>query len=440
MEDPHVRYSIDKTAAVLVAHGQQQLNSVRDLVRGNRWFSDPTPGRLDFSKVNQIGIVYSPAYLEPAYDNHIECRERIQAILHRLATVGEEHFNWIEPAQVAEEKLSWVHGEQVDRHRDRSWWPGYLEDVKRANRSISQKGIEPSQSGPSELRFESYDIALLSVGGVIQAVDYVLNGPAPAAFAINRPPGHLANNAICIFNNIAIAARHAQRQYGLRRIAIVDCDAHQGKHTNQAFIRDPNVIYFSMHIEGDYAREDGRVYHTGLDQGKGYNFNLPYPKNMPDAGYQYLVDALLEPVLREFKPELIMISAGFDGHFDDTLTPPCILSEHAYIYLAERLRAVADDLDIKVVGCLEGGYGLDALARSMVHMLRVFGRWPVTPEIIGFTPFPTPYEPAPEAVAGVQKLVQERVHLMAAQKEADSTYLFDLAQPHWQAILDPEAE
>src|SRR5205823_1130765 len=104
-----------------------------------------------------------------------------------------------------------------------------------------------------------------------------------------------------------------------------DCDAHHGLHTNHVFLNDPGVIYFSLHIDGEYAREEGQVGHIDKGAGEGYNFNLPYPPFMSDASYAYIVDQLLIPLARAFKPELLMISAGFDGHFDDPLTPECIL-------------------------------------------------------------------------------------------------------------------
>jgi acetoin utilization deacetylase AcuC-like enzyme len=443
--NPHVRYAVDHTAGQLAAHSPTRAALLRAALAGNRWCADPGPEPA-IENPALIGIVYSPAYLAPSYDNHVECRERVQAILEKLIAVGSASFNWLNPYDNVEHLLHLAHNERTDRHRNGAPWPTYVQDVRRGYDLLAQRLDSPHvATGPSELRYESYEAALRSVGGVIRAIDYVLDGPARAAWSLGRPPGHLANNAICIFNNIAIAARYAQQQLKQRqrsqRILIVDCDAHHGLHTSHVFLNDPSVIYFSLHMDGDYAREEGQVEHIGKEAGAGYNFNLPYPPFMGDAGYAYLVDQLLLPVARAFQPELIMISAGFDGHFDDPLTPSCILTEHAYMHLAAGLRDLAEELEIKLVGVLEGGYGLEGLSNSFAHMVSIIGRWPVSPATIGFAPLNGYAEKAdPAALASVKALVARRVALMAETKRRNPAYWFDMQQPHWQAILADQPE
>ncbi|MEM4245440.1 MAG: histone deacetylase, partial [Candidatus Nanoarchaeia archaeon] len=418
------------------------------LIKGNNlysnyWLQDVFNGDYNVGKRMLVGIVYSPIYLEPSLSDHVECRERLQGILEKLIVVGEEYFNWVDPIKPSESILQFVHNKNNDRHRDGTVWHNYLMDVKRASKIFEERqGQYDSSTGPSELRYESYDVALLSVGGVLRAVDYVLKEPAKSAvsaWSLGRPPGHLANNKICIFNNIAIGAHYAMRRYNIHRILIVDCDAHHGKHTAYVFRSDPNVLYFSMHIEGDYAKEEGTVDVIGDGEGKGYTFNLQYPKNMDDDGYIYMIDGLLIPVAKEFAPELIMISAGFDGHFEDDLTPGCILTERAYIHLAKKLKELASSFNIKIVGALEGGYGLESMVNSFVHMINIIGDWKVPEDKIGFVKGSENRKISPDAFKRVKEEVKTRVRLMKQTKEENSTgYRLFSDIDHWNKILNAE--
>lgn len=328
-------------------------------------------------------------------------------------------------------QLKQVHNAGTDFHRDGSMWGDYIETVKQVGEKLRGARGQVERSGPSELRFESFEVAKMAAGGVIKGIDYVLENEAPSAFVLNRPPGHLANNTICIFHNIAVGARHALDR-GKSRILIVDCDAHHGKHTQNVFLRSPRVVYFSMHIDGDYAREDGMIKNIGEGEGEGYTFNIPYPPKMGDDGYRYIVDNLLLPVAADFKPELILVSAGFDGHFDDPLTPACVLSEDAYIHLALRLKEIAVRNDCKIVGTLEGGYALRGMPNSLAHMLNVWGDWNLKAEI-GYTPKPAGYDESvnPEALDKVHELVSKRVAIMCDTKRLNDSYFFDPTAPHW---------
>lgn len=395
---------------------------------GRRWRTNVEPRIHKFT--NQIGIVYTPRYLEPDYENHPECRERLIAIINKLEQCGEENFVWITPREADTKELKKVHNVETDRHRDRSVWGNYIETIAEASRKLSAKE-EVERIGASELRFESFETAKMAAGGVIKGIDYVLESDALAAFVLNRPPGHLANNTICIFNNIAVGAFHALRK--MKRILIVDCDAHHGKHTQKVFYRSPNVLYFSMHIDGDYAREDGMIRHVGDGPGKGYTFNIPYPPNLGDEGYEVIINNLLLPVALDFKPELILVSAGFDGHFDDPLTPVCRLSEQSYINLARLLRQIAELNKCKIVGSLEGGYALTAMPNSLAHMLNIWGDWNLEGKI-GYTPKPSNYSESlnPAALNEVRELIAKRVELMHETKKSDNSYFFDPTASHWQ--------
>lgn len=437
LNNPHVNYAVYKTAKELEPENFDKADEIQERVDTNVWLPGKFNGRYDKTKNELTGIVYSPVYLEPSFNNHIECRERLQGILEKLIEVGENHFNWVAPVRPEDRRLHPVHNDKNDRHRDGSQWRGYLAEVEKASQIFARRANTVNiPVGPSELRYESYEVALVSTGGVISAVDYVMGNPARAAWSMGRPPGHLANNKICILNNIAVGAYYAKKQYGTKRIFIVDCDAHHGKHTYWVFRGDPEVIYFSIHIDGDYAKEEGKVDDMGTREGQGYNFNFPYPQNMGDDGYKKIVDELLIPVAEEFQPELIMISAGFDGHFEDDLTPGCILSEYAYIHLAEKLRDLAKKLDIKIVGAIEGGYGLQSMANSFVHMVGVIGEWNVLPGKIGFVPGKEKYKVDRAAIETVGLRIGRRIELMRQTKEKNPGYTLFSNTGHWDKILN----
>lgn len=434
---PHTLYAIDR---LLLSERGTDLRSdeLQEKLRGNRWRAGSSSGRSGRQHSELPGIAYTPAYLLPDYDNHIECRERLEAVVQRLGEALPDRFNWIDPWMADENQLSWAHSEWIDRHRDRAPWPRYIEEVREAGKLCGSPSMVRDQgSGPSELRFESYDAARLSVGGVLAAIDYVLDGPAPVALALNRPPGHLANNTICIFNNVAIGAHYAKDHYAIERILILDCDAHQGLHTYRVFRGATDVVYFSIHVDGDYATEAGLVEHTGEGEGAGFTFNLNYPKGMRDPGYRAVVDHLLLPVLDQFSPELVLISAGFDGHFDDPLTPGCDLTERAYIHLARALSDWARPRGVKIAGGLEGGYGLDGMASSFVHMLNILGGLDIPPEEIGLVPLPEGFDPEEDPTLSlVHAQIRRRIEAVAEFRSKQPDHLFDPSHPTWKRILE----
>jgi acetoin utilization deacetylase AcuC-like enzyme len=438
-QHPHVLYAVECAVERLrISCPSSKAAAINERLQGNRWRKDSVGEMSPPSE--QIGIVYSPAFLEGAYDDHVECRERIEVIVDQLERlVPGDCYCWINPRKASRHDLERAHSRETDQHRDRSPWRRYLEDVEQSSKAqLTSPASTGFRTGSFELRFESYDAALLSAGGVLSGVDYVLNGKALVAWSLNRPPGHLANNTICILNNVAIAALYARERYRKKRLFILDFDAHHGSHTNRVFKKDPDAIYFSIHQRGNYAAEAGSGSHTGEGVGEGLTFNVNYPPTMGDAGYAYVVEHLLVPVLREWKPDIIFLSAGFDGHFDDPLTKGR-LSELTYIHLAEQIRAVALELGVKIVSTFEGGYGLRGMTSSMLHMLRIFGEWPLSAESIGFLPQSPHLAEDPTSLAEIQEVVRKRVALMAEIKRRKPAYPLDPEQPHWQAVLALEA-
>jgi acetoin utilization deacetylase AcuC-like enzyme len=236
-------------------------------------------------------------------------------------------------------------------------------------------------SGPSELSTGdttvsagSLDAAEFAAGGVLSAVDAVMTGKVKNAFCAVRPPGHHATltrgMGFCIFNNVAIAARYVQKQYGVQRVLIVDQDYHHGNGTQEIFYDDGSVFYFSTHHFGAYPGT-GAAAETGRGKGAGKILNVPLPPGTGDAPFLQAFDTKLAPAARAFKPEFILISAGFDamrndvlGHFD--VTPS------GFAAVARVVVDLANELcQGRVVSVLEGGYRLDGLAQSVTAHIKV---------------------------------------------------------------------
>ncbi|HJZ73986.1 MAG TPA: histone deacetylase [Vicinamibacterales bacterium] len=214
---------------------------------------------------------------------------------------------------------------------------------------------------------ESYDIAVLAAGAGVDAVERVMSSSHRAAFALVRPPGHHAERAramgFCLFNNIAVAAAHA-RTLGARKAAIVDFDVHHGNGTQHIFETDPHVLYISTH-QYPYYPGTGAAEEIGRDRGTGFTVNLPLEVGAVDEDYQLVFSRIALPIVREFEPDLLMISAGYDAHQRDPLGG-MRLSTPAFAAMTRDLRAVADDCCRgRIVAMLEGGYDLEALGTSL---------------------------------------------------------------------------
>ena len=219
----------------------------------------------------------------------------------------------------------------------------------------------------------TYEAARIAAGAAVSAVDHVLEGGRGArACAIVRPPGHHAerNRAMgfCFFNNVAIAAAHA-RARGVARVAIVDYDVHHGNGTQWSFYADPSVLFISSH-QYPYYPGTGAADEVGSEAGRGFTLNLPLAAGATDADYEVAYTRLALPVLRAFRPELILVSAGFDAHRDDPLGG-MRLSTPYFGRLTAAITAVADECcDGRVVAVTEGGYDLKALADSLRAAMR----------------------------------------------------------------------
>jgi acetoin utilization deacetylase AcuC-like enzyme len=224
------------------------------------------------------------------------------------------------------------------------------------------------------LNADSYNAALLAAGGLLNLVDTVLWGQADNGFALVRPPGHHAlpyvGMGFCLLANVAIAARWAQQRHGVSRVLIVDFDVHHGNGTQDVFWSDPSVLFFSTH-QYPYYPGTGAADEVGDETGHGTTINVPFPAFVGDAGYLEAFRRVLVPAARRFKPQLILLSAGYDAHWLDPLAS-MQLSVTGYAALVEELLALADELcHGRLVAVLEGGYNLDVLSHAVLTTLRL---------------------------------------------------------------------
>ena len=219
----------------------------------------------------------------------------------------------------------------------------------------------------------SYEAALRAAGAVLNLTDAVMTGAAANGFALVRPPGHHARphsaKGFCLFGNVAAAARHAQRKHGAQRALIVDFDVHHGNGTAEMFYDDDSVLFFSIHQYPHYPFSGG-IDEVGRDSGEGYTVNVPFPAGVGDAGYLAALRQLLPPLAHEFRPDVIFVSAGFDGHWLDPLSEHRV-SVGGYAAMVEELLALADALcGGRLICSLEGGYHLEALPHCVLSTLR----------------------------------------------------------------------
>ena len=217
----------------------------------------------------------------------------------------------------------------------------------------------------------SLDAALHAAGGSVALAEALCSGRADVGASLHRPPGHHAEAdramGFCLFNNVAVAALHALEQCGLERVLILDWDVHHGNGTEAIFAADPRVCFISLHQYPCYPGT-GAAADQGAGEGLGYTINCPLPPGSGDGLFVGLVEQLVEPLVASYKPQLILISAGFDAHRDDPLAS-CKVSDGGFAAMARSLYTVAANGAIPVGLVLEGGYNVDALARSLALTL-----------------------------------------------------------------------
>jgi acetoin utilization deacetylase AcuC-like enzyme len=224
------------------------------------------------------------------------------------------------------------------------------------------------------LSADSFRVALSAAGACVAAVDAVLRGEDQTALCLVRPPGHHAtptrSMGFCLFNNVALAARHARDVHQVNRVLIVDWDVHHGNGTQDIFYEDPSVVFYSIHRYGHgFYPGTGAATETGRGPGRGFTFNVPIPYGVSRADYQDQFARVLEKAAAKSKPELVLVSAGFDAHVRDPIGSLGLQAED-FAQLTRLVLGVARYYAAgRLVSCLEGGYDLDALAESVqVHL------------------------------------------------------------------------
>jgi len=245
----------------------------------------------------------------------------------------------------------------------------------------------------------------MAAGGLVVAVQAVLDGEIDNAFALLRPPGHHAtrNRAMgfCLFNNVAVATRAALRRQGIERVLIGDFDVHHGNGTQDIFYEDPDVFYFSTH-QYPYYPGTGARRETGSGPAEGTVLNVPLPMGVGDEGYTSVIDQLVWPLAERFGPDLILVSAGYDGHWDDPLAH-MNMSLTGYARLQRAFVKMADQLcSGRVVFTLEGGYHLDALAYGVLNGFYALLGEDVIVDPLG--PAPQSEKPIDELIAALREL------------------------------------
>jgi len=213
----------------------------------------------------------------------------------------------------------------------------------------------------------SYEAALHAAGGACSLVEALMGEQAPTGFSLARPPGHHAERAramgFCLFNNVAVAARHALDSLGAERVLVLDPDVHHGNGTNAIFHDSREVLFASIH-QWPFYPGSGALEDVGEGQGQGFSLNLPVPARTGGDTFLSLLEHIVAPAAREFRPDLVLLSAGYDAHRDDPVGG-CLLTTEDYAELARVVRALSEELGAPVGAVLEGGYDLRALAASV---------------------------------------------------------------------------
>jgi acetoin utilization deacetylase AcuC-like enzyme len=303
--------------------------------------------------MTKSGLLYSDLYLKHLTGvNHPESPERYRVVLEKLEEDGySSKTKLLHPRAATAEEITLCHT------------PDYLELVERE----IARGAPPLSTGDVTFCADSFEIAKQSAGGALVVADALMTGRIKNGFAVTRPPGHHATAAkgmgFCLFNNIAIAARYCQRHHGVDRVLIVDWDVHHGNGTQEIFYEDPSVFYFSTHQAPLYPGT-GAAEERGAGDGTGATLNIPLPAG---AGGEIvpLFRELLLPIMAEYKPEVVLISAGFDSHKLDPLGE-FTLTEEDFGVLTDLVLSIEG---AKVMSILEGGYHPEVLASCVTTHL-----------------------------------------------------------------------
>ena len=305
----------------------------------------------DKEPINVTGVVWDHRYLEHKTGDHPESARRLTPLYTWLEEVEPDHLIRIRPRKASPEQVKLVHSAD---------YVTYVEEFCRAGGGYIWLD--------TAVCTESFDVALWAVGGLLEAVDAVIQGRTETTLALVRPPGHHAESGqamgFCLFNNVAVAARYLQEKHGMERILILDWDVHHGNGTENCFLHEDSVLYFSIHQSPAYPGT-GPTEEVGRGAGAGYNINVPLPPGCGDETYITAFEELLWPVVRQYRPEFVLVSAGMDAHFADPLSGMRVTSP-GFGYMAQRTLEMAREFSQgRLVLSLEGGYDPQATWESV---------------------------------------------------------------------------
>jgi acetoin utilization deacetylase AcuC-like enzyme len=304
----------------------------------------------------KTGIVKDSRYLDHHMGHfHVETPQRLEVIYRMIDEKIPFSLDSIEPRSATEEELTLIHT------------PYHVNLIK------STAGKEYVQLDPdTATSAKSWQVACLAAGGVISAVDAIMEGKIQNGFALIRPPGHHAEASramgFCLFNNIAIGAAHLIKNHGLHRILVVDWDLHHGNGTQNSFYNSPELLYFSTHQFPHYPGT-GHWNEVGEGKGEGFTVNIPLRAGKTDGDYLHIFRHILRPVASEYKPEFILVSAGFDVYEGDPLGGMQITKQGFAALAAEILDLAAAFSQKRLLIALEGGYDLQGLQDGVEHVL-----------------------------------------------------------------------
>ncbi|HVN95990.1 MAG TPA: histone deacetylase [Syntrophorhabdaceae bacterium] len=299
-----------------------------------------------------VGIVKHPIYLKHLTDEyHPESPKRLEHVYAMLETLDQQGLAYVSPRMATPEEIALVHDLP------------YIESIARAGGKPMHHLDPDTVSSP-----KTYEAALMAVGGLLQLADAIQSSEVDTGFALVRPPGHHAERShamgFCIFNNIAIAAKYLENKYGLKNILLVDFDLHHGNGTQHTFYQDRTVLYFSTH-QYPYYPGTGSLDEVGEGDGRGYTINVPMSGGMGDEDYIYAFKDVLVPVSEMYKPEMVLVSAGFDTYYDDPLGGMAV-TETGFAAMTRILLDIAKKhCNGQALFALEGGYDLRGLASSV---------------------------------------------------------------------------
>ncbi|CAJ2676835.1 unnamed protein product [Trifolium pratense] len=356
----------------------QLEETVRFLHNNHKRHKKCSPIRSSLPSIDQLinaRVIYSVApSMGHNQEAHPESHFRVPAIVNALEEMkltskfrGSEviELQHFEPAST--DDIASVHARS------------YVSGLEKVMDQALEKGlIVIDGSGPTYATSTTFQESIVAAGAGLALVDSVvaaskINKDSPTGFALIRPPGHHAipqgPMGFCIFGNVAIAARHAQCVHGLKRVFIIDFDVHHGNGTNDAFYNDPDVFFLSFHQDGSYPGT-GKFDEVGAGDGLGTTLNLPLPGGSGDTTIRTVFDEVIVPCAQRFKPDIILVSAGYDGHVLDPLAN-LQLTTGTYYMLASNIKQLAKDLcGGRCVFFLEGGYNLKSLSYSVADTFR----------------------------------------------------------------------